>query len=68
MKVGDLVRMPRDMDYWWSEKVGIIISAEGQTPYSPPLYKVVVAPQSYLCFNDASWVEIVSESRRSSEN
>ena len=67
MKVGDLVRLPKDNYYWWGNKVGLVIGVENS--YSSPeldTLRIVVSARepehSYVKFG-ANYVELVSEGR-----
>ena len=63
MKVGDLVRMPPSLIYWWGNKVGIIDLIEARHGGLWLEYRVLVAPGQYARFSETSFVELVSESR-----
>ena len=62
IKIGDLVKLPYNPTYWWSDQVGIIdlIEPEG-SPFVE--YRVFVPPDKYARFSDPDFVELISESR-----
>ena len=62
IKVGDLVKMPPNPVYWWGGQVGIIdiVEPEGSGYVT---YRVFVPGKGHARFNDAEFVEVISESR-----
>ena len=62
MKIGDLVRMPPNLAYWWGGQVGIIdiVEPEGSSYVQ---YRVYVPGKGYARFGDVTFVEVISESR-----
>lgn len=67
MKVGDLVKLPVDDHYWWSEKVGLVIGygyGDGDDDPNNPNWNVlhIIVGDKYTRFGD-NFVELVSESR-----
>ncbi len=67
MKVGDLVRLPKDNHYWWGNKVGLVIGLEDNhlNPERVTLRIMVAARDpkyNYVKFG-ANYVEVISESR-----
>ena len=63
MKVGDLVRMPPSITYWWGGKVGIIDLVEPRHGGTQLEYRILVPPNRYARFSETSFVELISESR-----
>ena len=61
MKVGDLVKISRNDNYWWSNKVGIIDRIN--EPGSFRVYRVHVPCKGYARFRDPDFVEVISETR-----
>jgi hypothetical protein len=62
-KIGDLVRMPWDAHYWWSETVGLVIGFEDIVPNpAHRTLKILVGRDKHTRFG-AGFVELVSESR-----
>ena len=62
-KIGDLVRMPHDDHYWWSETVGLVIGFEDIVPNpAHRTLKIMVGRDKHARFG-AGFVELVSESR-----
>ena len=67
MKVGDLVKLPKDDHYWWGSKVGLVIDLEANH-LNPELHtlRILVAAHnpgySHVKFG-ANFVELISESR-----
>ena len=62
IKVGDLVKMPPNLTYWWGGQVGIIDIVEPEeSPYVT--YRVFVPGKGFARFGDVNFVEVISESR-----
>ena len=75
MKVGDLVKIPEDNQYWWGGKVGVVIDIEME-PVQPSLggyvhparqtLRLLVAGDnpgfSHVKFG-ANFVELISEAK-----
>jgi hypothetical protein len=64
VKVGDLVKMPPNPVYWWSEKIGIVDYYGPDIPADPCFsFRVFVSPNKYIRFSDPDFVELISEGR-----
>ncbi len=66
MKVGDLVKLPKESQYWWSERVGLVIGygygdQESDDQDESALH-ILVDGNKHTRFG-ANFVELVSESR-----
>ncbi len=62
IKVGDLVRLPPYMTYWWGDQIGIIDIVEPEES-SHVTYRVFVPGKGHARFGDVNFVEVISESR-----
>ena len=67
MKVGDLVKLPKESQYWWSEKVGLVIGYGygdfDEDPLDPDLKALhILIGQHHVRFG-VNFVELVSEAR-----
>jgi hypothetical protein len=62
MKVGDLVKMPSSSTYWWGDQIGIIDIVEPKDSGNVR-YRVFIPGKGTARFSQASFVEVISESR-----
>ena len=65
LKVGDLVKFPPALKYWWSKRIGLIdfVGRDGGWEHGPITYRALVEPGKYVKFGDPKWPEVLSESR-----
>ena len=59
MKVGDLVRCPPNDTYWWSERLGLIVSIDDTKPNG--VARVLVG--DVYCKFGINYLEFANESR-----
>jgi hypothetical protein len=67
VKVGDLVRLPKQSRYWWSGKVGLVIGygyGDRDDDHRNPDYRAlhIIIGQHHVRFGE-NFVELISEGR-----